>query len=149
MDIDKNKIFGYLKKNKMTVISIAFLCLSILVIAFFGKITFTYDDDGFTVDAWFANEIYVPFENVESVSISDETVVGKRKSGMETGRVYVGTFENDKYENYKLYVYKSVLKFITVSYNGGTLVFNCDTEQKTEIAYYDIISRIKPFEKDK
>lgn len=146
MKIDIKKITEFVKKNKMTVISVSVLAFSILFIALFGKVTFQYDDDGFTVDAWFAKEIGISYDKVESVSISDVIDIGARKSGIETGRVYAGTFENGSYGVYTLYIYKSVSEYITVRHEGGTLVFNCGTEEGTDDAYYRIFSNMKPRE---
>ncbi|MBQ7645791.1 MAG: hypothetical protein IJS94_00855 [Clostridia bacterium] len=144
MKIDRKKITEYIKNNKMTVFAFAFLAASVLVIIFFGKITFEHNDSSFFVDAWFASEIEVPFDKVDSVSLSEEIDTGSRKSGMETGRVFVGTFQNTKYGSYSLYAYKNVKEYITVTFNGGTLVFNCSSEEKTIDAYYLILSKIKP-----
>ena len=113
----------------------------VLIIAFFGKITFRADDEDFTVDAWLASGITVRYSDVKNASLTNEIEYGVRKSGMETGRVCAGTFENSKYGKYSLYVYKSVEKYVAVISDEGVIVFNCPTEEKTEQAFYEIMKR--------
>ena len=148
MKIDFDKIKGYCKNNKKTVAAVCVLAVSLLVIAFFGKITYESGDDDFTVGAWLTSKTTISYKSVSSVSNVEEFDVGRRKTGMETGRVYAGTFENGKYGVYRLYIYNSVASYIVVTSDEGTMVFNCSSAEKTEDAFRELIMKTSPY-KDK
>ena len=62
--------------------------------------------------------------------------------GTDLYRVSEGTYSNSSYGRYKLFVYNSVPRYITINCDGAYIVLNLDTVEKTEKLYNNLIEKL-------
>lgn len=69
---------------------------------------------------------------------------GSRTWGTGTGKISSGTFTNDEFGAYRLYLHNRVRCAVVVRHGAdGTTVFNGETEEKTKEVYEELASRAK------
>lgn len=97
----------------------------------------SYQMDGEKLGITFQDHapVFIPYEEIEDVEWRDTFSMGDSiESGQWDGGWY-GTYENEEYGKYQLYLYSDVGNYIVIHSEQGVLVFNDSTEKSTRQAF--------------
>ena len=100
-----------------------------------------FNEDSFTVKSGFATET-VSYEGITEVEYRDVFDVGGRKVGSSTVKLLTGTFNNEEFGDYRLYIYKQIPAYIIIYEGEEVTVVNLATEEDTMEAYNTISAMI-------
>ena len=130
----KDKIKGII--NLTVVVVVAWIMFS-------GKISYRLDGDTFQVGSFLSGRSKVSLQDIKDLELRDDIAIGERILGISSFRMLGGSFTNEEFGKYKLYEYKSVDEFIVIHTAEGVIVFNLETEEKTENIYKELQGRIE------
>lgn len=128
------------RSMKLTVLGIAVIAVILIgmfLLAGAGSVTAALTDDSLRVEAPMVDES-IQMDDVSSVEWRSSFDAGRRVGGFGGNEVSSGNFQNDEFGRYTLAAYNSVSGHIVVHYSGGVLVFNLDSQEKTEQMYDDL-----------
>ncbi len=129
------------------IISIVFfilLTLVLLVLFFYGSISFVYDETSLTVDATFWSDIRLDYAEIDSIEYRPEGIPGSRINGYGSGRLLMGIFKNEELGSYTRYSYTRCDSAILINCSGDWLVLSGEDEAETMSIYNELLSRLKP-----
>lgn len=124
---------------------VAVTCILILValILFTGEIEVTCQEEYFTVEASYYDDLTVRYDSITSVEYrSMEPVDGTREWGFGSPRLLLGLFRNEEFGQYTRYTYTSSDSFAIVYCGEKVLVLGCKTDAETEGIAKAIADRI-------
>ena len=131
------------KENKVKGI-IAIISLAVVaLIMFSGKVSYTLEEGTLEVASFMSGKSKVPLQDIEELELRDGMSVGERTFGVSNLKVLGGTFTNEEFGRYKLYLYKDVDKVIIIHTDEKIIAFNLDTEEKTEAVYQELQDKLK------
>ncbi len=111
--------------------ALVLLCI-LLVIFLVGDVTATIDGDTLKVEASLTQSKKVSISDIESVTLASSFTKGSKELGSDLYRINAGTFINNDYGRFKLYVYNNVSKYAVVKTKSNSyLIFNLKTESET------------------
>lgn len=134
--IPKNEI----SKTIKIVSGIMVMCILIAVAAlmFTGDIEVYEQEDSFTIEASYWNDMTVAYDEIESIEYRDKDSRGSRIGGFGSARLLMGAFHNEEFGNYTRYSYTMCDACIVMTVNEKMLVISGrDAEHTKEI--YEII----------
>ena len=120
-------------------------CLALVFVRMFlvGDVKASFGEDGITVSGTLSGSEEVLYGDIESVELRSGIDYGSRDFGFGGKKFLGGTFSNNEFGSYKLYVYAGNKDAVVVKYSGGqVLCFNLKTEEETEDAYKGLLSKI-------
>ena len=135
--MEKKELF---KKNKTGMIITAVLLIAIAALLIFSKVSIIADEQSITIKSGL-ERLTIDYDDMVKVEKVDSITVGSRVMGADLIKIYSGTFKNEQYGRYKLYVYKNVKDYIVIEYKDGFAVFNQDTSELTDSLYNDILEK--------
>lgn len=131
IDQKKTKKIKYGKIILWTVCAAMFLC-TLLVLFLAGDVTATIDGDVLKIKATLTQSSKVSISDIESVECTSNISSGNKEMGSDLYKISTGTFSNDDYGRYKLYIYNNVNKYVIVkTKTDNYYVFNLKTESET------------------
>ncbi len=104
-------------------------------------VTVEFMDDGFSVRAPMVDETFL-YSAVEDLGIDPDFDKGRRMMGYGTTEVCCGKFRNAVFGDYRLASYTKVDTCIFFFYEGGYFAFNLYTDELTQEAYEELLSRV-------
>lgn len=125
----------------VTLFIIPLILLGTAVLMFTGNIEYEIDDDSFTVEADYFDDLTVSYSDIDTIEYREVFKNGFRKYGFASARLSMGTFGNDEYSSYVLYSYTGVGARIIISIDGETLVLGAKTDEETKTIYESIAER--------
>ncbi len=96
------------------------------------SVTCEIDDDVLLISGLGDRAYSIPFDEILSVSFGENLDYGTLVDGDETDSYLSGTFNNELFGNYSLYVCKDNSAYIELDTNIGICVFNIEDEADTE-----------------
>lgn len=130
----KNKANKNVKAGKIilwTVCAAIFLCI-VLVLLLVGDVHATIDGDTLKIKATLTQSSKISISEIESVNCVSSYSGGNKELGSDLYKISAGTFNNDDYGRFKLYVYNDVYKYIIVKTKVNSYyVFNLKSENET------------------
>ena len=135
--MEKKELF---KKNKTGMIITAVLLIAIAALLIFSKVSIIADEQSITIKSGL-ERLTIDYDDMVKVEKVDSITVGSRVMGADLIKIYSGTFKNEQYGRYKLYVYKNVKDDIVIEHKDGFAVFNQDTSELTDSLYNDILEK--------
>lgn len=143
-DISKDDV-RLSKSEKMTtavalsvvVISIAVAALLLLV----GKYEIRLNDKGIDIDATGWEDLFIPYDNIDSIEYRKAGVSGSRVMGYGTNTIVMGMCENDEFGEYTSYMYVAGKSAIVIRVDGEIVVINVKDEQENFELYEEIKRR--------
>ncbi len=133
--MEKKELF---KKNKVSLIITAVLLVAIAALLIFSKVTVTTDMQAVTIKSAL-ERLVIDYDDMVKVEKVDSIKIGSRVMGADLIKIYSGTFKNDEYGRYKLYIYKDVKDYIVIEHEGGFVVFNQNSQDLTDQLYNAIL----------
>lgn len=125
------------------VIGIASIVFAMAVVVFSGvsvKLTGT----ALELSGGIGDRASIPYTEITGVEWRDVFDKGSRTWGTGTGKISSGTFTNDEFGAYQLYLHNRVRCAVVVRHGADeTTVFNGETEEKTKEVYEELASRAK------
>lgn len=136
----------YLKKSKTTLYFSAIITtVTIVLIGFLlftGDVVTTLDEDLINVKGSFWSNYSVDYDTINYISIEKNIDLGHRKNGIGSIKLSEGSFSNDEFDDYKLYVYNKCDTYIVMNTDKGIVVINDKTEKKTQELYNNILDKL-------
>lgn len=143
---------GTLQKEEMTpqrkksmLISLAFTgatLLLVVIIMFSGSITAEAAEDALELKGSFGYSLTLPYDAVDSLELREEPVSGTRVSGVGSGKLLLGTFQNEEFGLYTRYTYTDSDCCVLIFSEGKALVVALETEEETRALYEALLERL-------
>ena len=109
-----------------------------------GDVTATIDGDTLKVEATLTQSTKVSISDIESVTLASSFTKGSKELGSDLYKISAGTFINNDYGRFKLYVYHNVSKYAIVKTKSNSyLIFNLKTESETANIVTKLQEKIK------
>ncbi len=136
----------FVKNPKATLIVTAILVpILILILSFLmftGKIETMLDEDALTVEASFAQDMTIRYEDVDAIEYREEGVDGQRVMGFGSARLLLGTFQNEEFGTYTRYTYTGKKPCVVLTVDGKTVVVGTEDATSTKEIYDRISAEI-------
>ena len=127
------------KGSKFSMIIVVLILAGVLVVMFTGSIDVSYQEDYFTVTGTYHGSMTVFYDVVDSVEYREGNIPGIRTWGFGSGRLLMGTFENEEFGRYTRYTYTNPDACVVVTSGDNVLVISGKTAAETK-AIYDNLS---------
>ncbi len=135
-------VFGSSPKTKWLSIGfLAALLVFVAVLMFTGDITYRFESDRLTVEADFHDDLVLVYDVIESVEYRDENVGGIRAWGFASGRLLMGTFQNEEFGNYTRYTYTDPDSAVVLTTMKKTYVLSGRNPAETKVLYETLLEK--------
>lgn len=130
--------------NSIFVISVAAVLAIVFGLSIFlkgyGEIEYNFEKSSFTVHTTLRKDYTVAFDGIEKAELKKNVNVGRRTNGYGSEKLSVGTFKNDEFGSYSLYVYNDCDTFVMLNLKDGTvLVVGGKDSTESERIYTEIL----------
>lgn len=145
MKIVKKKLEPQQKKLMLILAAVAAALIAVVVIGyiFTGDISYTYTDTGLQVTNSYINGVELAYEDMDSVELRQSFEYGTRGYGFGSARLAMGVYQNEEFEAYTLYAYKSCDSVVLIRSGEKVLVLNCETAEQTQTLYKTLLEKVK------
>ena len=124
-------------KNYTKLIFTAVIIVALASLMIFSNVTVKLSETKIDIRCGLDNYT-VLVSDITSVQTISSLAVGVRVMGADLITKYSGTFKNDTYGSYKLFIYKDAGACIEITTTKGIVVLNQKTSQATLSLYEDI-----------
>ena len=114
----------------------------VVIIMFTGSIRAEAGGNALEIDASFGYSMTLPYGEIDSMELREENVSGTRVSGVGSGKLLLGTFQNEEFGLYTRYTYTGSDCAIVISSEGRTLVLALETGEETRALYETLLKRV-------
>lgn len=114
----------------------------VVIIMFTGSIRAEAGADALEIDASFGYSLTLPYGEIDSMELREEKVDGTRVSGVGSGKLLLGTFQNEEFGLYTRYTYTGSHSTIVITSGERTLVLALETSEETQALYEALLERI-------
>lgn len=144
MKIVKKKLEPKQKKLMLILAAVAavLIAVSVLTYVFTGDITYNYTDTSLQVTNSYISGVELAYEEMDSVELRQSFDFGARGYGFGSARLAMGVYQNDEFEAYTLYAYKSCESVVLIRSGEKVLVLNCKDAQQTNALYETLLEKI-------
>lgn len=108
-----------------------------------GYVTTAIDQAHLGVCGTYGDTVFVELAAIMDVQLVDSFSVGTCVEGKETANTVSGLYTNAAFGQYTVHAYTDVPAYILVTYPEGVLVFNCESEAKTEKMYLSLEAGVR------
>ena len=133
------------KGNKAKAISATCVSCAVLVgclvLMTTGNVSVSYGEDAFTVDSIYHDALTVSYEDVESITYSENAPSAMRVIGFGSPRLSLGTFKSEALGNHTRYTYTKCPDEIILVVKGKSLVINGETTEATRLLYETLLEK--------
>lgn len=145
MKIVKKKLEPKQKKLMLILLAVAVTLIAVSVVAylFTGDVTCTFADTSLQVTNSYISGVELAYEEIDSVELRQSFEYGVRGYGFGSPRLAMGVYQNDEFEAYTLYAYKSCDSVVLIRSGEKVLVLNCKTAAETQNLYDTLLAKIK------
>lgn len=133
------------QRKKSMLISLAFTgatLLLVIIIMFTGSISAEAAEDALKLEGSFGYSLTLPYDEIDSLELREEVVSGSRVSGVGSGKLLLGTFQNAEFGLYTRYTYTGSDCCVVIFSEGKTLVVALETGEETRTLYDTLLERI-------
>ena len=133
------------QRKKNTLISLAFTGATLVLVAvilFTGSIRAEVTEDALELEGSFGYSLTLPYEEIDSMELREEPVSGSRVSGIGSGKLLLGTFQNEEFGLYTRYTYTGSDCCIVLFSGEKALVVALETDEETRTLYEALADRI-------
>ncbi len=124
-----------------TLIAIA-VVIFLVIMMFTGDIDFKLEENQFTIQADYYEDLTVSYDKVESITYLEHYDGGYRVNGFGSPRLVMGKFENPEYGYYTRYAYTGCESGILLRSGDQALIISAETEGETQALYASLLERI-------
>ena len=139
--------YGELVKNKKAAIVVTIVMAVVLVIVFpilmfGGNIETTLGETSLKVHATFWEDLWLQYEDIDAVEYREQGVDGERIAGYGSGKLLLGTFQNDEFGMYTRYTYGGDAPCIVLTVGARKIVLGAEDAQQLNAIYERICAEI-------
>lgn len=116
-----------------------------MVFLFTGKFEVTFEEESFTIDALYWDDVTVVYADIDQVEyreMDDPKASSSRTFGYGSFNLLMGTFKNSEFGSYTRYTYTACDSCIVITIEDRVLVLNGKDEEQTKEMYDKLISRV-------
>jgi hypothetical protein len=92
-------------------------------------------EDALLIQGYKGQEVSIPYGELTRVELTGEVNFGTMINGTDTVRGTSGTWKNDEYGEYSLYINKKVTDYLVLTTDTQTTVFNYESVNVTDNIY--------------
>ena len=119
----------------------AVILAGVAVLLFTGNLQYRFDEDSFTVEASYYDDLTLSYDAIEEMEYREGNVSGVRTFGFGSFRLLMGTFRNEELGTYTRYTYYNPDGCIVLRSGGRTLVLSGSTAEETRAIYDELMNR--------
>ena len=127
----------------LTLVLVAAILIFTAIIMFTGDIEIIYNEDSFTVEADYYDDMTVRYDEIDSIEYRGVFDKGVRKLGFGSSRLSMGIFKNSEFGDYTIYAYTGVAEGIVIRSGDYVLVINGKDTKDTEMIYNKLSEVVK------
>ncbi len=138
------KPIGIYKRGGLiaTIMMVVILGL-VAVLMFTGDINVAYNDDSFTVNADYYEDITIDYSDIDNIEYRENYDFGVRVWGYGSARLLLGRFQNEEFQEYTLYGYTKSEDCVIITVDEKTLVIGLENSESTKDVYEKLIGYVK------
>lgn len=134
-------------KDKKIAIVISIIITVLLAIffpwlMFTGNVNATLDDTSLNIEASFASDLTVKYENIDEIEYRESGVSGTRVVGFASARLLTGSFQNDEFGVYTRYTHTGNKPCIVIKSGEEILVLGLEGAEQTKALYEQLAAKI-------
>ena len=124
---------------RISMVVLVMILILIAFVMFTGKITCIYNDNSFTVDASFHDDLTIEYDVIDSIEMRYEAVPGTREFGFGSARLLLGTFRNEEFGLHSRYTYTGCECAVIITAGEKVLVLAGTDTAETESIYETLL----------
>ena len=117
----------------------AVILVFVATMLFTGRLEYRFEDDSFTVEASYYDDLTVKYSAIDSIEYREGNVGGTRSFGVGSFRLLMGTFENSEFGTYTRYTYYRPEACVVLTAGGKTLVLSGGSAAGTKELYDTLV----------
>lgn len=111
----------------------------ILVVLFYGDITYAFREDYLLIDTNMYSDYIVYYDTIDHVEFREGNVPGLRVGGYGSFRLLMGYFENEEFGTYTRYTYYKPEACVVLTKGEKRIVLSGETFEETESLYRNLL----------
>ena len=128
------------KVGKVSLVLLVLVLIFVVAILFTGNIDVAFEEDYFSINASYYNDLTVFYDVIEAVEYREGNVGGVSKFGFGSLRLLMGNFQNEEFGNYTRYTYYRPEACVVLTVTGEkTLVLSGETKADTNTIYQELL----------
>ena len=124
-----------------SLVGLASVLVLVVGLMFTGEIEVCYDEDSFTVEADYYQDLTVEYAAVDRIEYREADKAGIRTFGFGSARLLMGQFKNDEFGAYTRYSYTKCDSCVVLTVGENTLVLSGPDEAATRAIYEELSAR--------
>ena len=131
------------KASKISLVALALVLILTAFLMFTGSIEVVLDEESFTIEAPFYEDLTVAYDAIDSVEYREGNVEGYRVMGYGSAKLLLGVFENEEFGRYTRYTYTKPESCIVLTSGEQVLVFCGSDARSTKEIYNHLAEKIQ------
>lgn len=128
---------------KWAPVFVAATLIFVCIILFTGNIEISCQEEAFTITADFYDDLTVRYDVIDTIEYRENDDRGYRAAGFGSGRLLMGSFENEEFGLYTRYSYTDCDSCIVLTSGGKVLVLSGRDEAQTREIYEELAKRVE------
>lgn len=127
---------------RVSMVVLAVVLALIVVLLVVGNINCVFNEDSFTVEASFYDDLTIEYDAIDSIEIRYEPIPGRREFGFGSAKLLLGTFRNEEFGIHARYTYTDCECAVIITVGEKILVLAGATAEETEAIYHTLFAKI-------
>ncbi len=127
------------KAYKISMIVLVLILVSVVAVIAVGDINCVFNEESFTIEATFYDDLTVEYDVIDSIEIRYESVPGTREWGFGSAKLLLGTFHNAEFGMHTRYTYTNCECTIVLTVGEKILVLAGEDMEETESIYETLL----------
>ena len=121
--------------------AVVLILVGVAAVITVGDINCVFNEDSFTVEATFYDDLTVEYDVIDAMEIRYESIPGTREWGFGSAKLLLGTFHNDEFGMYTRYTYTNSDCAIVLTVGEKILVLAGADKAETEFIYETLLEK--------
>lgn len=128
------------RSAKTSLIFLAGVAVFVVCILFTGEINYVFEEDSFTVEASYFDDLTIQYDDIQDVKYLDENMAGRRVWGFGSLRLLMGTFETEGVR-YTRYTYYDADSAVGLLVNGQMVILSGKNPEESMEVYKTLLAK--------
>lgn len=128
-----------LEKGTFLFTLVIFVVVGILLTT--GDIKIKYKENTFAIEASYATDMEISYDEIDHIEYRDEKVSGSRVGGFASFRLMMGKYKNDEFGKYTRYTYANCDAGVVLSIGDRKVIISGKDKESTEAIYEELTAR--------
>ena len=106
-----------------------------------GDIHIKYKENTFAIEASYATDMEISYDEIEHIEYRDEKVSGSRVGGFASFRLMMGKYKNDEFGKYTRYTYAKCDAGVVLTVGDRNVVISGKDKESTKEIYEELTTR--------